>query len=443
MWKICIVIVILVISPTVVLAQGGDDGDMPLAPPPDIELPLGEVAYVADFSTEENWQLGAYSDGTLEWEAAEDGSGIDIASVAEGPSRFVPGTSYLADNFYAEMEFTPTACTSDESAMLFNVRSDPTSDNPTVATSYVFVVECGGTYRSRIVNEGQPGLIDFRGMLPAPLTLGDPIRIGVVVNGRQVSWFMNGETLGSYLGGGSPIEGQFALGAQLGVEATITDLRVWTLSTGDVAADGTGDTTGSIASSDPLATSIPGRSITVEDFDDPQHELLRGVVSDTPSYRIGDLVVIGSVNAVDAAYLSDAPDSSTYHVTYTEVIFQARHCDDDGAFGLALGQDDENFIGVLVQCDGEFSVQDYSDGDPGESYLNAILDPLEPFGQGHLIGVVIGGTDVFVYYDNQLLGTFVLEDAVARQLGVAWVNGDTQRTEVAIDNFQVVELLAR
>lgn len=410
----------------------------PQALPLDAGIALADLVYTADFATEANWQSGGYNDNSLTWEPVAEGLSV-ISPNPEGPARFLPGTRFLAQDFYAEISFTPTSCASGESAMLFNVRSDPTSESPTTADSYVFVVQCDGTYRSRVVNNGRSGLIDFSGSLPSALTLNEPIFLGVALEGRQISWYINGELLGTYLGSANPITGQFALGAQLGLHVTYNSLRVWALEgvplTAEPAPPPTAD--------DPLATSIVGRNIVVQDFSQPIPDLIASVGSVIHAYRVQTTLVIGTALPLATYYFADAPDPAIYDTFQVEVVFQVRQCPPDGAFGLALGEDEDDFYGFFLHCDGSLTAVSYTTGTPSDPLLESRSEVPQPFGFARDLSLVISNDRLYAYADGNLLGSFEATDANQRKLGIVWHSPNAQMVEVTLGSFTVVERLPR
>ena len=428
------ILIALLLTVGVGIASAQDGGD-PQALPPDADVGLNELVYTADFSSEANWANGSFEDGALRWEPVADGLAV-ISPDAEGPARFVPGTAFTALNFYVEMTFTPRECLDGESAMLFNVRSDPDSDDATLATAYVFVIECNGTYRSRPVNNGVSGLVDFSGNLPEALSAGEAVTLGVVVNGREIAWYVDGELLGTYIGSTNPVPGQFAVGAQLGLDALVTRLQVWSLE-GEVAVSE--ELPQDI--DNPLDSSSVGRNIFVESFFDPSTPLITGWDDLAPGYRIRDQVVVSSGQAVLARYLTDTPDPSSYRVYAVRVNFQLRQCTGDGAFGLALGGDGESFTGLMIACDGTFTANEFINGELTETYLTQPVEAPEPFSFGREISAVVSGETVFAYYEGDILGSFEAAGVNEGRIGLAWIADEGEITEFGIDNYDIVELL--
>jgi len=352
----------LLMSLGVASAQDGDDPENPENPqilPADADVEIDELVYTADFASDSNWAADQFEDGALSWEPVDDGLAV-ISPDAEGPARFVPGTEFTALNFYVEMTFTPRECKDTESAMLFNVRSDPSSEEPTRATAYVFVIECDGTYRSRPLNNGVSGLVDFSGNLAEALTEGEAMTLGVVVNGREVTWYVDGELLGTYIGSTNPVPGQFAVGAQLGLDAIVNRIQVWSLVGENVVAEEVADDV-----ENPLESSAAGRNIFVETFIVPGTPLITGWDDLAPGYRIQDHVIVSSQQNVLARYLTETPNTSTYRVYMVRSFFQMRHCQsDDGGFGLALAGEGESFYGLIIHCDGTFTASHSRTGWP-------------------------------------------------------------------------------
>jgi hypothetical protein len=436
MWRLGLVWVVFVSlwGATDLMAQ--EDGNTPMAAPASADLPLAGLAYTADFGGELNWTEGAYDDGTLDWSASDEG--LLIRSLqADGPARFVPGTSYVAANFYAEFTFTPLACASEESAMLFNVRSDPASANPTSASAYVFVIQCDGTYRSRPILEGRSGLIDFSGQLDSPPQVGVPMQVGVLVQGRQVTWYVDGVELGLYFANSSPQVGQFAFGAQIGLTARVSRLQVWEVEAPETAQSTPEAMTSDRPSDNPLPSAGRGRNIAVITFRDPVTPLIAAYNTDLPAYLAGGLLVIGprEPQSTQTRYLAQAPDPNSYEAYLIESAFQARACAEDGGFGLALGAPEALTLAFILQCDGRFRLEDGA----GTVLGTGQVRPLERFGFGTLLGLVVRGEAVYAYINEDLAASAFVSRANQAQMGYIWQATDSL-TEVGLESFIVSEL---
>jgi hypothetical protein len=201
----------------------------PQALPSESGVILGGVVYEADFELDPLWEAGGYADNTFAWQPSRQGLTL-VSTDDKSPARHTNGTSFIGQDFYAELSFIPVQCLSDESALLFNTRSDSRAESPSTAEAYVFVIQCDGMFRSRVVEEGgASGFIDFDGVLAHPLNLKQEYHLGLLMQGRRVTWYLDGELLGEYLISQAARPGELAPGAQLGLTVIISDLIVWEL----------------------------------------------------------------------------------------------------------------------------------------------------------------------------------------------------------------------
>jgi len=377
------------------------------AAPSDADLPLGALAYTADLA---NWQPGSYSDGTFAWQPSPDGLVLDNPD-PESPARFAFGTAHLAENFYMEMVYTPAVCAAPQSALLLNVRSDPLAESPTVASAYVFVLQCDGVYRSRQVTDGTSGFIDQDGSLGYPLSAGKPVNLGILMQGRAVRWFINGEEIASYLTAAQPAPGQFAIGAQLGLSGTLNSLRVWSL---------VGETP---VSPQTLTAERLGDALFTSNFDD----LLTGMAGDDlRGLRIGGVMVTSTQQARLSRVITPTPDGAFY----AEVVFGMRQCAAAGGFGLTVGE-----VSAALFCDGTLRLQSAD----GELLLETTA-PTEvtPFGAALTLGIALEDDMLSVYVSRALVGS--IDGVSGGALGAVWFAPDATRTEVSLERLTIYPL---
>ncbi len=397
---------------------------------PDSPLPLGDLRYEADFAEGDTWQDDRRDD-ELAWERSD--AGFTVRSAGPNASaRYGPGTPFSAEDFYAEFAFVPLACPAGDSSLLFNVRSDDLNDNPLNATSYVFVVQCNGTYRSRLVQGGTPTAVDFSGNLPAALTVDAVNTMGVQVLGDEITWFMNGETLGRFVANTPTQAGQFAFGAQLGLQYTVQYLHVW-----DVEIPAPERATNL---EDPLNETIPGRNHVVENFSDPNNPLLVGWAADLPAIRISEQLLTHNAQPFQARLLA-APPPQNFRIFTAQINFQLRQCGSAGGLGLFFGESERDGLAVVTACDGTLSAQRYTDGIATETLLSESIPPLRLFSSGELLQTLWADGTLYIYYNQALVGSIPAPDLAAQDIGLAWTATADTTTRVLIDNFIIAERL--
>jgi hypothetical protein len=226
------------------------------------------------------------------------------------------------------------------------------------------------------------------------------------------------------------------VGAQLGLDAVVNRIQVWSLVGENVAgADLPEDV------ENPLTTSSPGRNIFIEPFVDPGTPLITGWDDLAPGYRIRDQVIVSSQQAVLARYLTEVPNTATYRVYTVHSFFQMRQCTGDGGFGLALAGEGESFYGLIIHCDGTFRASQFVDGEITETFITQPVELPEQFGPGREIRAVVNGETVYTYYEGDVLGSFEAPNITAGQVGLAWLADEGQITEFGIDSYDIVELL--
>lgn len=395
----------------------------PLAIPQGAELPLGELAYAADFSTGE-WGDGAYDDGSLRWSG--DSAGLMLISGnAEAGARFAPPPNLLLRDFYAEVSFKPIACTSPNSAFLFNVRADPLAANPALATAYVFVLQCDGGYRSRFVEGGDSSQIDLRGVRPA-LTLEQPITFGVLLINNRVTWYAEGQELGSYNATIQPQAGEFALGAQLGLAAQVERFIIW-----EVEQSESPDQASVF---DPLAVYAPSSILFKDEFATPINPLIEIDGEELRGFSIQGVIVLRNVPPTVTRYLFTLPEVDAY---YVEVAFQLRQCLPEGLFGLLLGVEGDTAYVVALRCEGELEIFDLENG---QTLIEKPLSHNDLTSRSYRLGLVIEDNLIHAYLDDDLIGTFLTERRADLQFGLIWRSAADQSTEVGIDTLQIIEL---
>ncbi|MFP4323840.1 MAG: hypothetical protein ACLFTK_15405, partial [Anaerolineales bacterium] len=387
-----------------------------------------------DFSNTDVWADGS-RDENLSWQVTPDG----FALSSTGPNasaRYAPGTDFTATDFYAELTFQPSVCPTDDSALLFNVRSDPTAERPVDATGYVFVLQCDGAHRARLVQGGDPQPVDFNGTLDAGLSLDTPSVMGIQLSGDQVAWYLNGQLLAQYVGNPSPSAGQFVLGAQLGLQYTLQRLQIWELS--GVAPD----TTTGPALDDPLRETDPGRNHVVENFADPATPLLVGWAAELPAIRISEQLLTHNTQPFQARLLADPPPDN-FGIFATQINFQMRQCGPTGGLGLYFGESETNGLAVVVTCEGQIQANVIANGEPSNTLLSEQVPPIARFSGGELLQTVWVNDTLFVYYNQTLVGSFAAPDVRASRIGLAWTASEAEITRVLIDNFIIAERLAR
>ncbi|MBI5930980.1 MAG: hypothetical protein HY862_16850 [Chloroflexi bacterium] len=400
-----IILAMGVLPMTPAMGQGGDG---PLAPPPGTDLPLVEVAYQADFTDATQWPAGSVTG--IEFGAVDNGYRVNSLS-PDGGIGITPPIDFSIDNFYSEVSFTIETCQVPESALLFFTRLTPNATSATQTDTYVFVLECSGSYRARSVVAGTPSDIDAQGRTPAALEEGSQHVMGVLMVNNSVSWYLDGVELATFdVLAPMRVEGVLALGAQRGLTYTATALRIWSLDSttanGALGPDvGTTDG-GTPLSDDPLHQSDGVGSLIYDpNLGQP------GSIPAGFSHPVATLVLggnqVGMYNTESTAILPfEGVQGSDY---YVEVVFATRACTDASLIGLVwrASEDLSSFYAFGVQCDGSYRARLITpDGASDPLASGTVTPPPLPETGAYTLGVYVKGNTVWLYYADNLIGSF-------------------------------------
>lgn len=363
-------------------AQGGDQ---PSAPPDDIELPLGDLVYTADFTDEAEWP--ALSNESLIVEPTENGFQISNTDPEQGLGLFAPNRNNY-DNLYTEFAFTIDVCNDDTSAALFTVRDVDFSNN------YVFVMQCNGSYRSRPIINDNVGNIDVRGSADG-VTEGTDHVMGVLLIDDQVTWYLDGVELESFVARNLLDEGAITFGTQLGMQYTLTSWRVWEVS------GGLGDKTNASDSDDPLLNEEFTQIIYHPEFAPPS-TINYGL--HYPIARYYNPNGIGMYNNDETAIMA-LPEVYEENY-YFEINYIVRSCLDDALIGVIwrASEDLSDFYVFGVQCDGNYRSRLVIDGEASDILSEGASTPMES-GTLLAVSVYVRGDTAYLYHNQELVST--------------------------------------
>jgi hypothetical protein len=396
MKKLWIGIVLILLPMLPVFAQGGD----PVAPPDGTELPLMELIYNADFTDEAVWPAGT-APNALAFEPTSGGFSV-LSTDAQSGIGLAPAIEDIFDNVYTEFEFTVDGCDSGSSALLFSTRLQPGTSNLITTEQYVFVVQCDGSYRSRPITGGAPGIIDTRGSIEDGLDIGETHVMGVLQVGNEITWYFDGQQLASYTGSQMPFDGQMTFGAQSGAGYTVNQWRVWSIESDEEPIV---DDDGSISNDnadDPVANREFTDVIYNPDFEPPT-DIRYGL--HFPIARYVNPNGIGMYNNDDTA-LMDFPlvNQADY---YFEINFVIRACGEDSFVGLTWrgSEDLGSFYVYGIQCDGNFRARAVVDGTAGDILSEGDVGAPLSLGELMAMSVFVRGDTAYLYYNRTLLDT--------------------------------------
>ena len=397
-WLVLILCITFIAPLTTIQAQGGAKL---LAPPPDAELPLGDLVYTADLTDGDIWP--EYNDNNLILTPTVEGFAMSNTDPEEGLGLFAPTRLDYTD-FYTEFSFNIDACRDATSALLFAVRDVDFADN------YVFVLQCDGSYRSRPIIEGNIGNVDRRDRADS-VAVETTHHMGILMIDDQVSWYLDGVELESFTARGAPAEGSITFGAQLGIEYTLTAWRVWEV-TGTATL---GDNNNADAdSADPLINQEFTEILYNPEFEPPS-TITYGL--HYPIARYFNPNGIGMYNNDETAIMA-LPEVNAENY-YFEINYLVRSCDEDAVVGIIwrASEDLSDFYVLGVQCDGAYRSRVVLDGVAGDILASGDSDPME---QDTLlsISVYVRGDTAWLYHNQNLLTTIASDQIGAGTPGI-------------------------
>lgn len=416
--------VTLVIVGGIVLAQD----DPPSAPPSDAPPPITTLAYEADFSDTSVWTAGADGDQLTYGPAAE---GYQIVSLGEGGIGIAPAPAITTDNFYTEFTFTLNTCPSTASALLFFVRLQATAGGASQADGYVFVLQCDGQFRARSVSGGAPGSIDTQGTLTERLALDIAHTMGILFEGNTVSWYLNGSTVATFEASAVRSSGQFAPGAQLGLDYTVTRWRIW-----DVTST---DDTASPVEGDDLLSSIQVGEVLYEPSILPPSGIQYGL-----HYPIARLVTGNAISMYNTLPVGIMPfegvDGRNYLI---EIEFAVRTCSETSLIGLywRASSNLATFYAAGIQCDGKHRVREVGLSGASTPLLEGQLSqPLEPRIL-NVITLAVKDEQAAFYFNQDFLGSFAVDTLISGGAGLILQSGeDGKAMDIVVTRLRVTAI---
>lgn len=414
-WVMVLVIGLLPIG--TILAQDGD----PAAPPENVNLPIEDVAFEADFSDTDAWESGQSAGDQMSFGLSENGYSMQSAS-PDGGIGAAPPIDLVTDDFYTEFRFTVDTCEIPESALLFYVRMFPQPNDPTSTDSYVFVLQCSGDYRARSVQLGAPGPIDVSGVTSG-LDDGSEHVMGILLVGNAVAWFMDGQEIDTFEAGDDlRATGTLTPGAQRGLGFTITEWRIWNVKTTGSSGMLDGGVDEPISGDDPLNSGEVGDIIYEPSFDPPT-SLILGLHNDIAAYIAGGLLNLYNTQPTGIMPLTElAPNDF-----YLETSYVIRDCADDSSFGFVwrASEDFSTYYAYEMQCDGTFMAYLYSDGQISEVLVEGEISPApQEFDGGLTLGLYVEGDTFWLYFGNRSLGSFSDTTLTTGQAGLLLTSGE-------------------
>ena len=395
MKKLWIGIVLILLPLLPVFAQGDD----PVAPPAGTQLPLVELIYSADFTDEAVWTTGTAPDA-LAFEPTTNGFSI-LNTDAQSGIGLAPATEDIFDSVYTEFEFTVDSCETGTSALLFSTRLQPEVADLITTEQYVFVVQCDGSYRSRPITGGAPGIIDTRGRIESGLESGETHVMGVLQDGNEIAWYFDGQELATYTGTQMPSDGHITFGAQLGAGYTVSQWRVWSIEAGAGPTGGDDNTSTSGTSDDPVANREFSDVLYNPDFEPPT-DIVYGL--HWPVARYVNPNGIGMYNNDDTAIMEFPQVNQADY--YFEINFVIRACGDDSFVGLVWRASDDlgSFYVFGIQCDGNYRARAVVDGVAGDVLAEGSAGAPQK-GELQALSVFVRGDTAYLYFNRTLLGT--------------------------------------
>lgn len=393
------------ILPSVAWAQDGDDVVRPVAPPDDVNLPIADVIYEADFSNSDFWRAGEAPDGQISFAPTDDGFSV-VSLPSEGGIGSLPLINLNVDDFYTEISFRVETCSSDSSALLFFTRVLPSTTQSQSNDTFVYVLQCSGDFRARSLAGGEIGDVVVSGQT-LPLNEGETYTFGILMAGSSVAWYLNQQEVAQFeiLDGELRSSGSLTPGAQVGLAYTLTSWRVWSLkSTGSNIEDVTIIET---PSEDPIASGSLGDVIYEPSFVPPTSIPL-GLHHDVAAYLVGGGRSINLYNTRRpfGVLAFDGVDAANY---YLEIEFTIRECGDTSGVGFVWRADADllNYYAFYIQCDGVFRAYAVVDGVAGEAFVSGRLgDALTDITGSILLGVLVDGDTAYMYGGDTQFASF-------------------------------------
>lgn len=399
-----LLLVLGILVPTIAWAQD-DDVIRPVAPPDDVNLPVTELVYEADFSNADFWRAGESPDGQISFAPIDDGISV-VSLPPDGGIGSLPLINLNVDDFYTEISFRVDTCSTDTSALLFFTRVLPSAMQSQSNDTFVYVVQCNGDFRARGLAGGAIGDIIVSGQTQI-LTEGDEYTFGILMSGNRVAWYLNQQEIAQFEipAGASRASGSMTPGAQQGLAYTLTSWRVWALkSTGSNIEDVTIVET---PTEDPVSAGRVGDAIYAPSFAPPTTIPL-GLHHDVAAYLVGgnDTINLYNTRRPFGILTFDGVEAANY---YLEVGFTIRDCGPTSSIGFVWRADADflNYYTFEIQCDGVFRAYAVIDGIPTDEFLSGRLGgALTDITTSIQLGVYVQGDTVSIYGGNTQFASF-------------------------------------
>lgn len=402
-----LMVAVVLLMPTVAFGQDGDDIANPVAPPEGVNLPVTSLLYEADFSNTDFWRAGESPDGQLTFEPTDDG--FSVASVPDGGIGSLPLVNLNLDDFYSEITFRVDSCDTENSALLMFTRVLPSLLGNQTNDTFVFVVQCDGSFRARALQGGEINEIVVSGQT-ITLNEGETYALGILMSGSNVVWYLNQQEVAQFEipSGEARSSGSLTPGAQIGLSYTLTSWRIWALkSTGSNLEEIPDVMPSASPADDPLANNQLGDIIYEPSFSPPTSIPL-GFTHDVATIVIAGGQAIDMYNARQpfGVLRFDGVEGENY---YIETAFVVRACDDGSGAGFVWRADEDlqNYYAFEMQCRGVFSAYVVVDGEVAETFVSGRLGgDLTDIDQVIRLGVYARGDNFYIYGDSTQFANF-------------------------------------
>lgn len=419
-WMVCSV---LWMPLQTVTAQGGDNPPLPVAPPPDTNLPITELIFDADFNDTNFWFNGADDTEIATFGLTDNGYQISSTSAENGLS-FVPPLNVQIDNFYLEIGFTIDDCAIAESALLFFTRLGVNTQN--TLNSMVYVVQCNGNYRARPLIDSSIGPILTNGTTLA-LEEGNSYTMGILMSEQSAVWYLNQTVVAEFdLGSDVLTTGFITPGVQAGLTYTLTSWRMWSLKNTIAesitpAAPTEADNPTSSASDNPLTVGAIGSVLYRPTTDNPG-ALPLGHANAAAAYIVDDAFNI--YNNTPSAILPFAGFEGDDF--YLEIVFRIRVCEDTSSVGLVWRADADygTYYAFQMTCDGNYRATLVQAGTTTELVSGSVELAPQDITSNLILSVYVKDNTTWLYFQTNLLTSFEDDTLAQGQAGLILESGD-------------------
>lgn len=408
------------------------DDPTPKAPPVGTNLPVTDLIFDADFSDASLWPSIQSADAAISFAMTDTGYNIAGSDPDAGIAAVSP-LNLDIDNFYTEIEFTVNNCTIPESALLFFTRLSAESASIDTVNAYVFVLQCSGDYRSRLVTGGNPGGIDTSGQ-SAALVEGESNTFGILFSGNSVVWYVNGVEIARFEAPDIAPSGLLTPGLQRGIDYTLTSWRIWSLKSTTISNILTGAEVPSTATADdPLSSGLVG-DVFYQPSILPPSPIALGLHHPVAAYISGDSLALYNNIPTAILPLSDI-DQSDY---YLEISFSIRECVDNASLGFVwhANADYTTYNAAQLHCDGRLSTYTVVDGERDEEtqFNDAYTPILQASSIDQILALYVQGGTAYLYLDNALIATLPETELSTGHAGLLLASSDDgAKMELALD----------